>query len=326
MNVLVYTTSKIGKLTKASQETLSAGRQLAGIPQSGKLVALIAGNSTSDTQQQAAFFGADIIYTCATRNDLGLPHHFYPILEQIFDKHLPDFTLFPLNIFTRELANILAANKQAVLLHDCLAIKNENGKISFQRPVYGGKALADVNVVRLPAVVTIRPNALVATSCPVQAECPTFSWVSPDQATNLLIKNVEANASVRPSLTEARIIVAGGRGIKAPENFTLIEELADCLGAAVGASRAIVDAGWVAPTHQVGQTGKAVAPDIYIACGISGAMQHLAGIGSAKHIIAINTDPDAPIFKVASLGIVGDLFEIIPRFIQAWRHNESKSS
>lgn len=325
MDVLVYTASKNGNLTKASQEVLTVGRQLA-VSQSGKLIAFIWGNSTGKAQQQAAIFGADIVYSCESHYDLALPQYFYPILEQIFEKHLPDFTLFPLDTFTRELANLLAANKQLALIHDCLAAQSEDGKIDFQRPVYGGKAIAVVTISRLPAVVTIRPNTVPALPCLTKTECINLVCEDSVRATHLLIKKVEASNSVRPSLTEARIIVAGGRGIKAPENFSLIEKLADCLGAAVGASRAIVDAGWVAPTHQVGQTGKAVAPDIYIACGISGAMQHLAGIGSAKHIIAINTDPDAPIFKVASIGIVGDLFEVIPQFIQAWQLHERKAA
>jgi electron transfer flavoprotein alpha subunit len=177
--------------------------------------------------------------------------------------------------------------------------------------VFAGKALLDVTVETPVKVITLRPNVFTAT--PVQGnttvETARVQLAPEDFGSTVMETKV---ASGRPDVTEADIIVSGGRGMKSAEHFALIEHLADALGAAVGASRAVVDAGWRPHDEQVGQTGKTVAPTLYVACGISGAVQHLAGMSSSKYIVAINKDKDAPIFQVADYGIVGDLFEIVP--------------
>ena len=203
------------------------------------------------------------------------------------------------------------------LATDCIELTYENNEFVATRPVYAGKARIKVKFKSKPVIVTLRPKIFK----PITPREQTFEIVkvSPE------IKDTDYRATVVqfsksegefPELVEADIIVSGGRGLKAPENFKLIEDLARVLHAAVGASRAAVDAGWKPATFQVGQTGKVVSPQLYIACGISGAIQHLAGMSSSKIIVAINKDPNAPIFKVADFGVIGDVFQVVPLLTQ----------
>jgi electron transfer flavoprotein alpha subunit len=217
----------------------------------------------------------------------------------------------------KDLAPRVAARVGAGLVSDVVKLGVDGGRLKARRPMYAGKAFATVEWTGEPQMATLRPNVFPL-SPPEAAR--KFETVTPSvDVANQRAKvvKVEATASGKIELTEAQIIVSGGRGLKGPENFKLVEELAAALGAAVGASRAIVDAGWVDHHFQVGQTGKTVSPSLYIAAGISGAIQHLAGMSSSKVIVAINKDPDAPIFKVADYGIVGDVFEILPRLTEA---------
>ena len=191
---------------------------------------------------------------------------------------------------------------------------DEKDFLKFKRPIYGGKAFCELTLTEKPIVATIRPNTFAsgAPDAAWKAEIVKADAVINADDLRAIVKEVALAASLRPELIEADIIISGGRGMKGPENFVLLEECADSIGAAVGASRAAVDAGWREQKFQVGQTGKTVSPTLYIACGISGAIQHLAGMGSSKVIVAINKDPDANIFNLADYGIVGDLFEIVP--------------
>jgi electron transfer flavoprotein alpha subunit len=205
----------------------------------------------------------------------------------------------------KDIAPRVAAKLGAGLASDCVALSVQDGEIVATRPVYAGKALIDVRVKTAMKVFTLRPNVFTAASESGQAVIEKTSVVLDQKDFGSIVTQVKV-ASGRPDVTEADIIVSGGRGLKGPENFHLI------LGAAVGASRAVVDAGWRPHDEQVGQTGKTVSPTMYIACAISGAVQHLAGMSSSKYIVAINKDKDAPIFQVADYGIVGDVFEIVP--------------
>ena len=222
-----------------------------------------------------------------------------------------DYVVIANTTLGKDLAPRIAIRLNAGCIMDCIKLDTSSGELIATRPVYAGKALVDVKFKSSKKLVTIRPNVFKAYASEDGGEIDlTVKEVtSPDLKTRVIeIKKSEGKLDV----AEADIIVSGGRGLKGPEHFKLIEELADVLGAAVGASRAVVDAGWRPHSEQVGQTGKTVSPSLYVACGISGAIQHLAGMSSSKYIVAINKDKDAPIFNIADYGITGDLFEILP--------------
>jgi len=221
-----------------------------------------------------------------------------------------DYIMLANTSLGKDLAPRLAVKIGAGCLMDCVKLDTTSGELTATRPVYAGKALVDVKFNSGKKVITIRPNVFKAQSTDDSSVDVTVKEVS---SPNLKTRVVEFKKSEgKLDVAEADIIVSGGRGMKGAEHFNLIEELADSLGAAVGASRAVVDAGWRPHGEQVGQTGKTVSPSLYVACGISGAIQHLAGMSSSKYIVAINKDKDAPIFNIADYGIVGDVFEILP--------------
>ncbi len=221
-----------------------------------------------------------------------------------------DYILLANTSLGKDLAPRLAVKLEAGCLMDCVKLDTSSGELIATRPVYAGKALVDVKFNSGKKVITIRPNVFKAQPSDNSSVDVTVNEVS---SPNLKTRVVEFKKSEgKLDVAEADIIVSGGRGMKGAEHFNLIEELADSLGAAVGASRAVVDAGWRPHGEQVGQTGKTVSPSLYIACGISGAIQHLAGMSSSKYIVAINKDKDAPIFNVADYGIAGDVFDVLP--------------
>jgi len=235
------------------------------------------------------------------------------------EKVKPAVVLFPASSMGRDLAPRVAARLGVGLAADCTALAVEGGRLIASRPVYAGKALQRVAFTGSPALVSLRPKifapapahnggTLVVTPLPVEVDAA---------AARSRVREVKATSAGKVDLTEAEIIVSGGRGLRGPEHFDIIESLAASLGATVGASRAVVDAGWRSHGDQVGQTGKTVSPKLYVAVAISGAIQHLAGMSSSRCIVAINKDPDAPIFKVADFGVVGDAFEVVPALTEA---------
>jgi electron transfer flavoprotein alpha subunit len=232
----------------------------------------------------------------------------------------PKAILFAASAMGKDLAPRVAAKLGVGLATDCTSVEVENGRLVAKRPVYAGKAVQKVAFPAEPAMVSLRPKVFPAAAGAgkagsVEALAIDFDAASP----RARVRRIEAASGSKADLTESEIIVSGGRGLKGPENFKVIEELAEALGATVGASRAVVDAGWRPHADQVGQTGKTVSPKLYLAVGISGAIQHLAGMSSSRCIVAINKDPDAPIFKVADYGIVGDLFEVVPALTEEVR-------
>lgn len=229
--------------------------------------------------------------------------------------------LFSASSIGKDLAPRVAARLGAGLASDCTSLAVEGGRLVARRPVFAGKALQKVTFNSGVALVSLRPKAFAAGEPKSGASAAVEPLVFPYDAAapRARVTGTAGAKSGKADLTEAEVIVSGGRGLKGPEHFALVEQLADVLGASVGASRAVVDAGWRPHGEQVGQTGKTVSPKLYVAIGISGAIQHLAGMSSSRCIVAINKDPDAPIFKVADYGVVGDLFEVVPAFTEAIR-------
>ncbi len=309
--VVVFCEITDGKLKKASREALSIGRLLAQ-QSGGDLVAVTAGSDAASASGDSGRFGAKKLYA-ATAGELDSynTQHYASVLERVAREVKPAVILLGGTANGRDLAPRIAARLSAGVASDVDRLEWSNGKLVARRPVYSGKAFATVEITSQPAIATTRPNAFPAEeSGGGEAEVVPVDFAPGESGTRLT--DTKAPEAGEMTLAEADIIVTGGRGLKEAANFSYIRDLAHAIGGAVGASRATVDAGWIDHQHQVGQTGRVVSPNLYITAGVSGAIQHLAGMSSSKHIVAINKDPEAPIFRVADLGVVGDLFQILP--------------
>jgi electron transfer flavoprotein alpha subunit len=272
--------------------------------------AVITGNEIENINETGNFGISKVTHLKSPALEKYSPSGYSEVIADYIKESDADLVILSNTALGKDLAPYLAARLGAGLIMDATNIDISSGEIILTRPVYAGKALIDVKFKSSKKVFTIRPNVFKTVSQNGKTPDITVKEVSP---VNLKSRVVAFKVSEgKLDVAEADIIVSGGRGLKGPENFHLIEELAEALGAAVGASRAVVDAGWRPHREQVGQTGKTVSPSLYIACGISGAIQHLAGMSSAKYIVAINKDKEAPIFNIADYGIAGDVFEIIP--------------
>ncbi|MEM7261797.1 MAG: electron transfer flavoprotein subunit alpha/FixB family protein [Planctomycetota bacterium] len=310
MNYLVFIEHRGGELKKASLEALGEARRLAD--GDDKVHGLVLGHGVSEIVESVRTAGADTILAvdaeeASTATADGIAHQ----IKAVIAAHNVGAFFLACTVLGREVAAMVAADHDTCVAADCIGVARDGDGFAVERPVYAGKAILAAKISTLPAVVTLRPNYGHAVEEPTDA-AEVVDTALELGGTSARIQEVRQADDKAVDLTEAEIIVSGGRGLKAPENFTLIEELAEAIGATVGASRAAVDAGWRPHGDQVGQTGKTVSPKLYIACGISGAIQHLAGMSSSRCIVAINKDPNAPIFQVANYGIVGDLFEIVP--------------
>jgi electron transfer flavoprotein alpha subunit len=311
MKVLAFAELRDGAFKKSSFETVRAARTLADSMNAG-FAALVAGRGAAGAAPALGAYGAGRVLAA---DDPALDPYsntaFAKAIAQVVAAEGAQVLLMPASQMGKDLAPRVAVLLNAGLAADCVAISAEGGDITATRPVYAGKALIDVRVTTDVKVFTLRPNVFTASPGSGTAEVETASVQLSAADARATVRSTSVSAG-RPDVTEADIIVSGGRGMKGPEHFHLIESLADVLGAGVGASRAVVDAGWRPHDEQVGQTGKTVSPTLYIACGISGAVQHLAGMSSSKYIVAINKDKDAPIFQVADYGIAGDVFDVLP--------------
>ncbi|MFN0157278.1 MAG: electron transfer flavoprotein subunit alpha/FixB family protein [Bacteroidota bacterium] len=311
MKVLAFAELRENKFKKSAFETVKAARGIAD--QIGaEFVALVVGNNLNDVAAELAHYGAARVIAVdapefANHSNTAVAK----VIAEVAKRESAQMVFLPASQMGKDLAPRVAVKLGAGVAADCIALRVEGGDVVATRPVFAGKGMIDVRVKTSTKVYTLRPNVFTAVSAPgnVTVEKQSVATTTDDFAS--VVKAVKVAAG-RPDVTEADIIVSGGRGLKGPENFHLIEQLADVLGAGVGASRAVVDAGWRPHDEQVGQTGKTVSPTMYVACGISGAVQHLAGMSSSKFIVAINKDKDAPIFQVADYGIVGDVFEVLP--------------
>ncbi len=311
--IWVFTEQRNGEIKKVTFELLSAGRKVAD-SLGEELCAVLLGKGVGGLEGKLGEYGADKVYIVDSDALENYTTDAYTnILADLAKEHQPTAILLACSASGRDVAAQVAQRLGTGLMTDCTEMALENGQLVFTRPVYAGKAFVKAACPEArPVMATIRPNVLAADAPQEGRAAQAVSVGGNTGDIRQVIKDILKQISTRPELTEADIIVSGGRGMKGPENFAILEELADVLGAAVGASRAAVDAGWKSHSFQVGQTGKTVSPVLYIACGISGAIQHLAGMSSSKCIVAINKDPEANIFKVADYGIVGDLFDVVP--------------
>jgi electron transfer flavoprotein alpha subunit len=320
-NVLAFIERRDGEVKRAAFEGLAVARRLAGAL-GGGVDAVALGPGASGCAAALGAHGVARLYA-ADDDHLALyaAEAYAAAVASAAASAEAALVIVPGTVMGRDVAARCAARLRTGCASDLVEIEAAaDGTVRGKRPVYSGKAVASV-VIRgpRPAVVTIRPNVFPVGVAAGAAAAAVIPLPAPLPASGLRVRTVGTERPEHRELdvAEAPIVVSGGRGLKGPENFDLVRRLAEALGGAVGASRAVVDAGWIGHAHQVGQTGKVVSPSLYVACGISGAVQHLAGMSSAKVIVAINKDPDAPIFKVADYGIVGDLFEVVPALTAA---------
>jgi electron transfer flavoprotein alpha subunit len=311
-NVLIIAEQRDGVLKKVAFEMLGAGAKLAAA-RSGSVEAVLLGADLGDGPDTLAQYGASKVYLAddpmlATYSSEGYTNTLAVLVSRVE----PAVILVGATAMGRDLAPRLAARLGVGLASDCTDLESDGGRLVATRPIFAGKALAKVKLNGDPQMAMVRPNVL-----PVpEADAGAMAVVEPVAAAvgdvRATVVDIVGAGEGEIDVAEADIIVSGGRGVGGPEGFGPVRSLARTLGAAVGASRAAVDAGWIEHAHQVGQTGKTVTPNLYIACGISGAIQHLAGMKTSKAIVAVNKDPEAPIFRMANYGIVGDLFEVVP--------------
>jgi electron transfer flavoprotein alpha subunit len=310
-DILVYCEQNNGAFRKAGLEALRKASEVAA-QLGGKAVAVVIGSGVSALAPRTGEYGAAkalVIESDALKNFSISAYG--AALAAAAKKVSPAAIFLPATTQGKDLGGALGALLEAGLAADCTAIKVEGGKLIVTKPIYAGKAYATVQFESSPAIMSLRPNVFPAGS-PDAGKTAAIEKMDVAVTARETVKEVVATGGGKKELTEADVIVSGGRGMKGPENYGILEELAALLNAAVGASRSAVDAGWRPHSDQVGQTGKTVSPKLYIACGISGAIQHLAGMRTSKCIVAINKDKDAPIFQIADYGIVGDLFEVVP--------------
>jgi len=314
--ILTFAEQREGKLRRASLEVVSEARRLAGAL-GATVTAVLVGPGSESLSGELAAYGADRVHMF---DDPALAAYatesYARALAQAIDEAKPSVVLVPFTAMGKDIAPRVAAKVGAGLASDCVSLSASGGTLVARRPLYAGKAYASVEWAGKPQMATLRPNVFPLGTPDASRKAEVVKG-SVDTSSRAKVAAVRATAQGKVQLTEAQVIVSGGRGLKGPEHFPLVEALAEAMGAAVGASRAVVDAGWVDHQMQVGQTGKTVSPSLYVACGISGAIQHLAGMSSSKVIVAINKDADAPIFKVADYGILGDVFEILPKLTEA---------
>lgn len=315
---LIVAEHRDGKLRQVTLEALQAAARSA---QDGDAIhaALLGGGLDALASELAAYPLAKVHVIEHDSLNVYNPEAYVRALTPLLDALKPDGLFLGHTAIGRDLAPAFAAKLSAGQLSDVTAVDQEGGEVVFTRPIYAGKAIEKKTFRAYPWVVTVRPNNIPAAEASGGGAAIEKHAAAPAADLRTVVRDVVRKTSGKVDLTEAKVIVSGGRGVKNADGFKPLEELADLLGGAVGASRGACDAGYCDYALQIGQTGKVVTPEIYIACGISGAIQHVAGMSGSRIIIAINKDPEAPIFQLADYGIVGDLFEVVPLLTQEFR-------
>lgn len=308
MTALIIAEHDNRELKNSTYHTMTCAEQL-----SEKITVLVIGHECQSVADEASKIqGVCQIISCDDPiYEHSIAEQRAPLISEIASGY--EYVLAPASTFGKDLLPRVSALLDVATISDIVAVKNKD---TFVRPIYAGNALATVQSGDKIKVITVRSTAFKAAEKSGKSAPVEKREAQKNASTSQFVK-LEQSKQDRPELTTARVVVSGGRGLQSAENFKLIEQLADQLNAAIGASRAAVDAGFVPNDYQVGQTGKIVAPELYIAVGISGAIQHLAGMKDSKVVVAINKDPEAPIFSVATYGIVGDLFHILPQLTEA---------
>lgn len=312
--VLVLGEVRDGALRNVSFEAIAAAKKIAD---GGEVVGALLGDQVADLAKELIAYGADrAIVVEHPHLKFYTSDGFSQALLAIIDKEKPEGIVIGHTALGKDLSPKVASRLQAGLISDVTVIEGAGDDVVFVRPIYSGKAFEKVKIKEGLVFVTVRPNNIAPLEKDESRTGNVESFSVDIKNLRTIVKEVIRNTATGVDLTEAKVIVSGGRGVKSAEGFEPLRELANLLGGAVGASRGACDAGYCDYSMQIGQTGKVVTPDLYIACGISGAIQHLAGMSNSKVIVAINKDPEANIFKVADYGIVGDLFEVVPMLIE----------
>ncbi len=321
--ILVVGETREGKIRSVSFEAISAGKTIA---QGGEVIGVLAGSSISPLAVELIHFGADRVIIIEDKKlEQYTSDGYAQALTAVMEQEQPDGIVLGHTALGKDLSPRMAVKWDAGLVSDAISVKEENGEIVFTRPIYSGKAFEKVIVESKVILATIRPNNITPLEKNEQRSGAVTSIVVPIADLRTVIQEVVRKAAGGVDLAEAKVVVAGGRGVKSKEGFEPLQKLANILGGAVGASRGACDADYCDYSLQIGQTGKVITPDLYIACGISGAIQHLAGMSNSKVIVAINKDPEADIFKIADYGIVGDLFEVVPLLTEEFKKIKEKS-
>ncbi len=322
--VLVLGEARDGSLRNVSFEAIAAAKT---ISEGGEVVAVLIGESVSALGNELIQYGADRVVTV---EDEKLAQYTSDGYSQAFmavvDQESPEGIVFGHTALGKDLSPKIASKLSTGLISDATALEVSGGNLVFTRPIYSGKAFEKKIVTDGIVFATIRPNNIAALEKDESRSGDVSSVSVEIKDLRAIIKEVVRKASEGVDLSEAKVVIAGGRGVKSEDGFEPLKELADVLGGAVGASRGACDADYCDYSLQIGQTGKVVTPDLYIACGISGAIQHLAGMSNSKVIVAINKDPEANIFNVADYGIVGDLFEVVPMLTEEFKKLKVASS
>ena len=320
-NIFAFAEARNGELRKVALEAVTAARKLADAT-GGEVHALLAGApGISAKADQLAQHGADVVMVCENPAfSLYNPEATAALAADRIKSGAYRAAIFATSAEGRDLAPRVAAKLKAGIVTDVTSVELSGDTLTVIHPMNIGKVVATLTIAGSPAVVSLRPNTYSPAQNAKAGRVENVEPVGDPAASRVVVREIVTGAAGKLDLADAPVIVAGGRGLKAKENFKLVEDLADAFGnAAVGATRAVTDDGWRPHADQIGQTGRLVSPQLYVAVGISGAVQHLAGMKTSKTIVAINKDKDAPIFKVADYGIVGDVFEVMPALTEAIR-------